>query len=285
MASPTSWVVSSALPVARTASSTRWPSWASASSVTGRPWHALRTPLMTLVRLKGSVTPDRLITMSEHVSTVVKRREQSGHWRRLRIDVPSSVVRLSTTRLSGCLQKGQCMELPIPFQCTTQWPRGAQEPLEAAPSIGDDPGLEDPGHHNFWAAVNMQPLHVVIAPPFGPNARVVPGSDVPYASSRRGCTGTRRTPHGGGAGSRAARGRMADWAHACAAPARARVPPHRPGTPRGRRRSRRVTMRSYTPGEVIASGRPRFFTRTCVWRNLSKASTVVQQGDHREGPT
>jgi hypothetical protein len=41
--------------------------------------------------------------MSEHVSTVVKRREQSGHWRRLRIDVPSSVVRLSTTRLSGCL--------------------------------------------------------------------------------------------------------------------------------------------------------------------------------------
>jgi hypothetical protein len=62
-----------------------------------------------LVRLNGSVTPDRLTTMSEHVSTVVKRREQSGHWRRLRIDVPSSVVRLSTTRLSGCLQKGQCM--------------------------------------------------------------------------------------------------------------------------------------------------------------------------------
>jgi SOS-response transcriptional repressor LexA len=36
-----------------------------------------------------------LTTISEHVSTVVKRREQSGHWRRLRIDVPSSVVRLS----------------------------------------------------------------------------------------------------------------------------------------------------------------------------------------------
>ncbi|GAA4820512.1 hypothetical protein GCM10023220_61930 [Streptomyces ziwulingensis] len=64
---------------------------------------------MILVRLNGSVTPDRLITMSEQVSTVVNRREQSGHWRRLRIDVPSSVVRLSTTRLSGCLQKGQCM--------------------------------------------------------------------------------------------------------------------------------------------------------------------------------
>ncbi|GAA2232756.1 hypothetical protein GCM10010104_28740 [Streptomyces indiaensis] len=65
---------------------------------------------MIFVRLKGSVTPDRFTTMSEHVSTVVKRREQSGHWRRLRIDVPSSVVRLSTTRLSGCLQKGQCMK-------------------------------------------------------------------------------------------------------------------------------------------------------------------------------
>ncbi|GHD50344.1 hypothetical protein GCM10010335_60940 [Streptomyces galbus] len=42
---------------------------------------------------------------------------------------------------------------------------------------------------------------------------------------------------------------------------------------------------SYTPGHMIRSGYPRFLTRTCVWRNLSKASTVVQQGDHREGPT
>jgi hypothetical protein len=47
--------------------------------------------------------------MSEHVSTVVKRRVHPGHWRRLRIDVPSSVVRLSTTRLSACRQKGQCI--------------------------------------------------------------------------------------------------------------------------------------------------------------------------------
>lgn len=116
MARPTSWVVSSALPVARTASSTRWPSLARASSVTGLPWHALRTPEMTLVRLKGSVTPLRLTTISEQVSTVVKRREQSGHCRRRRIDVPSSVVRLSTTLLSGCLQKGQCMAPNPPSQ-------------------------------------------------------------------------------------------------------------------------------------------------------------------------
>jgi hypothetical protein len=40
-----------------------------------------------------------------------------------------------------------------------------------------------------------------------------------------------------------------------------------------------------TPGHMIASADSRFFTRTCVWRNLSKATTVVQQGDHREGPT
>src|SRR3954447_19911688 len=173
MASPTSWVVSSALPVARTASSTRWPSCASASSVTGLPWHALRTPLMTLVRLKGSVTPDRLTTMSEHVSTVVKRREQSGHWRRLRIDVPSSVVRLSTTRLSGCLQKGQCMISNPPHSRlnSSAEPHG---PLEAAPSIGDHSGRGDPGDHNFWAAVAIQALHVGIGTAYTPYTQVAP---------------------------------------------------------------------------------------------------------------
>src|SRR4051794_21261336 len=144
MASPTSWVVSSALPVARTASSTRWPSWASASSVTGRPWHALRTPLMTLVRLKGSVTPDRLTTISEHVSTVVKRREQSGHWRRLRIDVPSSVVRLSTTRLSGCLQKGQCMA-PTLLHSTTHRPLETSRAPRSSPKHRRWPQARRPG--------------------------------------------------------------------------------------------------------------------------------------------
>ena len=124
MARPTSCAASSALPVARSASSTRWPSCASASSVTGLPWHALRTPLMTLARLKGSVTPLRLTTVREQDSTVVKRREQSGHWRRRLIDVPSSVVRLSTTRLSGCLQKGQCMRLRTLLHSTTQWLAG-----------------------------------------------------------------------------------------------------------------------------------------------------------------
>ncbi|GGV28246.1 hypothetical protein GCM10010495_50500 [Kitasatospora herbaricolor] len=76
--------------------------------MTGRPWQALRTPEMTFSRLNGSVTPLRLTTISAAVSTVVNRRLQSGHWRRRRIELPSSVVRLSTTRLSECLQKGQC---------------------------------------------------------------------------------------------------------------------------------------------------------------------------------
>jgi hypothetical protein len=83
--------------------------------------------------------------MSEHVSTVVKRREQSGHWRRLRIDVPSSVVRLSTTRLSGCLQKGQCMELQPSFTARLNGLGRPFRPLEAAPSIGDDGDLDGPG--------------------------------------------------------------------------------------------------------------------------------------------
>jgi hypothetical protein len=41
------------------------------------------------------------------VSWVVKRRPHSGHDRRRRIADPSSAVRLSMTRLSLCLQKGQ----------------------------------------------------------------------------------------------------------------------------------------------------------------------------------
>src|SRR5699024_8316666 len=89
-------------------SSTRWASSARSSSLTGRPWHALRTPLTTFSRLNGSVAPDRLTTERLAVSTVVKRRLHWGHWRRRRIDDPSSEVRESTTRESPWRQKGQC---------------------------------------------------------------------------------------------------------------------------------------------------------------------------------
>ena len=46
------------------------------------------------------MTPERLMTEMVVVSNVVKRRPHSEHWRRRRIAVPSSVVRLSTTRES-----------------------------------------------------------------------------------------------------------------------------------------------------------------------------------------
>src|SRR5665647_1538182 len=117
MAIPTSWASISALPCDLMSSSTRWASRARSSSLTGRPWQALRTPTRTLPRLNGSVTPLRLTTERLAVSTVVKRRLQAWHWRRRRIAVPSSAVRLSMTRLSLWRQKGQCMACPCPSCC------------------------------------------------------------------------------------------------------------------------------------------------------------------------
>jgi hypothetical protein len=51
--------------------------------------------------VNGSVTPLRLATIRMTDSWVVNRRPHSGQDRRLRIAVPSSATRLSTTRLSG----------------------------------------------------------------------------------------------------------------------------------------------------------------------------------------
>ncbi|GAA2864630.1 hypothetical protein GCM10010523_26170 [Paenarthrobacter ilicis] len=99
-------------------SSTSWASMARSSSVTGRPWQAFRTPLMTFIRLKGSPTPERLMTDRLVVSTVVKRRPHSGHCLRLRMDVPSSAMRLSTTRESGFRQNGQ-YTLGLPYSSGT----------------------------------------------------------------------------------------------------------------------------------------------------------------------
>src|SRR5699024_5886278 len=107
--SPTSCASISASPLVRIVSSTRCASIASWSSLTGRPWQALRTPEITLARLKGSLTPDRLSTDREAVSEVENRLEQFGHWRRRRIVAPSSDVRESTTRESEWRQNGQCI--------------------------------------------------------------------------------------------------------------------------------------------------------------------------------
>ena len=109
MARPTSSELTSARPAARTFSSTRWASNASASSSTGRPWHALRTPAITFSRPNGSVAPLRLTTSSVAASRVVNRRPQEPQERRRRIAAPPSASRLSTTRLSEVWQNGQRM--------------------------------------------------------------------------------------------------------------------------------------------------------------------------------
>src|SRR3712207_5493434 len=107
MASPTSWLGTSAAPLARMASSTCWASCCSWSSSTGRPWQARRTPATTFERLNGSLTPLRLTTARTASSTVVNRRPQAGHERRRRVVAPSSASRESITRLPGLWQKGQ----------------------------------------------------------------------------------------------------------------------------------------------------------------------------------
>ena len=107
MASPTSWLGTSAAPVARMASSTCWASSCSWSSSTGRPWQARRTPATTLERLNGSLTPLRLTTASTASSTVVNRRLHFGHERRRRVVAPSSASRESMTLLSALWQNGQ----------------------------------------------------------------------------------------------------------------------------------------------------------------------------------
>src|SRR5699024_3091001 len=81
-------------------------SLAKSSLSTGRPWQALRTPLITLARLNGSATPERLITLSEVVSNVVNRLSHDRHSRRRRIAEPSSSERESTTPDSSCRQDG-----------------------------------------------------------------------------------------------------------------------------------------------------------------------------------
>src|SRR3954453_4191683 len=107
MASPTSWLGTSAAPVARMASSTCWASTCSWSSSTGRPWHARRTPATTLERLNGSLTPLRLTTARTASSTVVNRRLHFGQERRRRVVAPSSASRESMTLLSALWQNGQ----------------------------------------------------------------------------------------------------------------------------------------------------------------------------------
>src|SRR3954452_17519617 len=73
----------------------------------------MRTPLAIFARLNGSLAPERLTTVRLAVSSVLNRRPHSGHCRRRRIAVPSSLLRESTTRESEFLQNGQFTTVPL----------------------------------------------------------------------------------------------------------------------------------------------------------------------------
>ena len=238
---------------------------------------------------------------------------------------------------------------------------GAHRPREATPSIGDVRGAEDPGHHNLWGAVAIQPLHVGITGMTGRSRACRaerhrktradtrarrhggrstaawkkldvpcdPGAPGPRAAPRRRRHGTRPPDRGppvhdgtpdtpGRRHGRDARARPGYGADGRAPPygdpvSAARTTRAAPGQTRdalsagtsvdGRLRRDRERWHpavktnssaafppagrraSVTPKHMIKSGNRDFFTRTCVWRNLSKATTVVPEGDHREGPT
>ena len=63
----------------------------------------------TLARLKGSAAPDRFVTDRLALSSVVKRREHSGHWRRRRMALPSSAVGADAT--SCCPVRAELLSL------------------------------------------------------------------------------------------------------------------------------------------------------------------------------
>ena len=64
-------------------------------------WHALRTPEITLFLSNCSTLPERFTTNNIVVSSVVKRLEHFGHSRLRRMEWPSSLMRVSTTLVSG----------------------------------------------------------------------------------------------------------------------------------------------------------------------------------------
>ncbi len=126
--------------------------------MTGRPWQALRTPTITLGRLKGSVAPLRLTTTRVAFSAVVNRRPHSAHWRRRRIAAPSSAVRESTTRVSVARQKGQYMADALLSAGPPQDRAADPWSDRLAGGLGTDPGdflgrtRENLGtpDHNLW---------------------------------------------------------------------------------------------------------------------------------------
>ena len=69
----------------------------------------METEIPAMLRLREPVAPERFTTVRLALSTVVNLRSHWVHCRRRRTAVPSSAVRLSTTRESSCRQNGQCI--------------------------------------------------------------------------------------------------------------------------------------------------------------------------------
>jgi hypothetical protein len=85
-------------------------SWSSRSCAIPRLRQAMATLASILARLKASRFSSFLTTVTSRSCTrsnVVKRAPQLSHWRRRRIEVLSSLGRLSFTWLSSCAQNGQ----------------------------------------------------------------------------------------------------------------------------------------------------------------------------------
>ncbi len=144
--------------------------------------------------------------------------------------------------------------------------------------------------HNLWAAEVTQPLHLGLGRASGAH-RVSRGHAMrdrsrDAAGSGSGPRRIHRRPAmrvAGDAplhrlrGDGCQTGGRPPWTD----PAGRHSPSQSVTTPRGRRGGpacRASRSFAHTPSEAFTSANLRFFTRTCVWRNLSKPTTVVQLG-------
>jgi hypothetical protein len=117
--------------------------------------------LLAAERLGG---PERLTTVSCTISCVENRFSHAGQTRRRRIDEPSSLTRLSRTRVSVLRQCGQCM------RCRSFLASGPLDPSQGMPhrapdrALPGDQGVDELGtkvrslwviNHNLWIITSV----------------------------------------------------------------------------------------------------------------------------------
>lgn len=142
------------------------------------------------------------------------------------------------------------------------------------------------GDHNFWVAGTIQPLDLGFGCTFGPSAcrasqaarrQRAAAHEVTGHSRPHGSRGTRhltRTAAGRPPRMAAARPRrLPSWSELPVASDRRKAARAWAGTQLETRPDPAHTPRGEQGTDFYS-----FFTRTCVWRNLSKATTVVQLG-------